>query len=48
MAKIVLGAIVLFFLHGAIAQNGTPEAALWLTSGAACLMLVYAGLARIS
>jgi hypothetical protein len=48
MAKIVLAAFVLFFLHSALSQVGTTDAALWLTAGAGFLMLLYAGLARIS
>ncbi len=47
MAKIVFAAFVLFILHGAVAQIGTAEAALWLTAGTGFLMLLCAGLARI-
>jgi hypothetical protein len=47
MAKLVFGAFALFILHALLARVGSSEAALWLTGGIGCFVLVCYGLARV-
>lgn len=47
MAKIVFTGVSLFAFYTLLAQSGaSSEAALWLTGGAGCAVLICLGLAR--